>query len=573
MSGFLGLGVSKKGIAQSGGLYVLKAEDIVDNSFTINEEVLNKIVLCKTSVTDYYISIFLTDIGKDGDFITFKNTEDQIDLYGLSTLDRIETGDDAYLEFYDLDYSGNLFIPQKWGHWIEGQDIEITFVKESGKWRRMNNNAIFEGIASIYDDRSPKLRSNLDANNRTISNVRELQTDLIQLDTYVPAIGSYFDISDAADGDEIYVNAFFNFPDIQIHQILKHGATPPASYNTVNQETNVIASATERVSIKYSYYKPNQFEVIIRTKAGLEISRTVINKPPLVMLVIDRSRGYLGFYITDEDQVERIYDYDLSDQTDDWNELIIFANPPSTQTFQFDKVNELFVPPINDETGYYIEYNLETATEKKGYLVPTIPAYTDTQNIYETLKKLKAGVFSGTVKAADPVDATDVVNKQYFEANLPAVPTLLPHYYDFKYKGDRILTANTWYLLKVQGGDIVFEQKASDASFSYYMDESMYEDFEPHKDTVLDFCKINLLSNNSACKFDTSIVFTPPGVDQTFHRTVTNSVVSGVLSFPNNITLPLEASNSRNFMFLYLKPDADVTIQDLRLQFKINKAL
>ena len=139
MSGYNGLGISKKAITSKGGLYSIEASDIIDSELHIREDFLNKTVILKTSVTDYYISIFLKEIGKDGDFIKFKNVDDVTD------------GDYAYVEFYDDDYSGNIFVPQIWGHMMEYHNVEFMFVKEGEKWRKLNTT----GLMKIDDDPVP----------------------------------------------------------------------------------------------------------------------------------------------------------------------------------------------------------------------------------------------------------------------------------------------------------------------------------------------------------------------------------------------------------------------------------
>jgi len=134
MAGYNGLGINKKATTSGGGLYSLVASDVVNGEMFVREDFLNKTIIAKTSITDYYIAIFFTDIGKDGDFIAFKNVDDALEYENPS----------AYLEFYDVDWDGQIFVPTTWGHYLENDNAEIMFVKEGDKWRRLNNTGLFK---------------------------------------------------------------------------------------------------------------------------------------------------------------------------------------------------------------------------------------------------------------------------------------------------------------------------------------------------------------------------------------------------------------------------------------------
>ena len=152
--GYNGLGVNKKApiAAASGGIYSLKADDIIDDVFTINEDILNKTVLCKTTITNQYIAIFMLDIGKDNDYIIFKNVNDHQQNYEPTVENKNSSRDYAYLEFYGSGYSGNIFEPYIWGHSLEFNHAEAMFIKEGSKWRRVET----KGGNRLVEEGSPK---------------------------------------------------------------------------------------------------------------------------------------------------------------------------------------------------------------------------------------------------------------------------------------------------------------------------------------------------------------------------------------------------------------------------------
>ena len=152
--GYNGLGVNKKApaVAASGGIYSLKAEDIIDDVFTINEDILNKTVLCKTTITNQYIAIFMLDIGKDNDYIIFKNVNDQQQNYEPTVENKNSSRDYAYLEFYGSGYTGNIFEPYIWGHTLEFNHAEAMFIKEGSKWRRVET----KGGNRLVEESEPK---------------------------------------------------------------------------------------------------------------------------------------------------------------------------------------------------------------------------------------------------------------------------------------------------------------------------------------------------------------------------------------------------------------------------------
>jgi len=159
MAGYNGLGISRKEIAQEvdnvSNLYTLKSSDVVNGEYRITEEILNKIVLCKTTITEQYIAIFMLDIGVDGDYIIFKNVNDEQENYEQSVEDKNSSKDYAYLEFYGDNYSGDAFIPDIWGHWLEFNHAEAMFIKEGSKWRRVET----KGRNRLVEENDPKAQN------------------------------------------------------------------------------------------------------------------------------------------------------------------------------------------------------------------------------------------------------------------------------------------------------------------------------------------------------------------------------------------------------------------------------
>ena len=157
--GYNGLGIHRKEIVQApvngSNLYILKSSDIVNDEYRITEEILNKMVLCKTTITNQYISIFMLDIGVDGDYIIFKNVNDEQENYEQSVEDKNSSKDYAYLEFYGDNYSSDAFVPDIWGHWLEFNHAEAMFIKEGSKWRRVET----KGRNRLVEEDNPKAQN------------------------------------------------------------------------------------------------------------------------------------------------------------------------------------------------------------------------------------------------------------------------------------------------------------------------------------------------------------------------------------------------------------------------------
>ncbi len=204
MAGYKGLGVSKKEIAQESGsslaIYELAAGDIYDGyAFDMREELLNHMILVKSTVTNNMLSVFIPKtMGEDDDVIRFKLIDDLHDA----------GGDTPYIDFWGEDWAEDINVKDlqinnvdesDGFYWIMESQNEAFFKKVNGEWKVIRDKGVFD-LNEFKNPRFGELNvRNLIADNYLSINVKDTHVanfnwDKLMLDTLVQFKGHLYSI-------------------------------------------------------------------------------------------------------------------------------------------------------------------------------------------------------------------------------------------------------------------------------------------------------------------------------------------------------------------------------------------
>ncbi len=204
MSGYNGLGVSRKEIVQESGsslaIYELAAGDIYDGyAFDMREELLNHMILVKSTVTNNMLSVFIPKtMGEDDDVIRFKLIDDLHDA----------GGDTPYIDFWGEDWEEDINVKDlgisnvdegDGYYWIMESQNEAFFKKVNGEWKVIRDKGVFD-LNEFKNPRFGELNvRNLIADNYLSINVKDTYVanfnwDKLMLDTLVQFKGHLYSI-------------------------------------------------------------------------------------------------------------------------------------------------------------------------------------------------------------------------------------------------------------------------------------------------------------------------------------------------------------------------------------------
>ncbi len=204
MAGYNGLGVSKKEIAQESAssldVYELASGDIYDGyAFDMREELLNHMILVKSTVTNNMLSVFIPKtMGEDDDVIRFKLIDDLHDA----------GGDTPYIDFWGEDWAEDINVKDlqinnvdesDGFYWIAESQNEAFFKKVNGEWKVIRDKGVFD-LNEFKNPRFGELNvRNLIADNYLSINVKDTYVanfnwDKLMLDTLVQFKGHLYSI-------------------------------------------------------------------------------------------------------------------------------------------------------------------------------------------------------------------------------------------------------------------------------------------------------------------------------------------------------------------------------------------
>jgi len=195
MAGYNGLGVSRKEIVQKSGssldVYELVVDDIYDGyAFDMREELLNHMILVKSTVTNNMVSVFIPKtMGEDDDVIKFKLIDDLHDA----------GGDTPYIDFWGEDWAEDINVNDlginnvdetDGFYWIMESQNEAFFKKVNGEWKVIRDKGVFD-LNEFKNPRFGELNvRNLNADNYLSFKVKDnyvlsLNFDKVMLDKLV----------------------------------------------------------------------------------------------------------------------------------------------------------------------------------------------------------------------------------------------------------------------------------------------------------------------------------------------------------------------------------------------------